>query len=78
MADKQTLDHYRKQMQAYLGMPVTLRSRGRKQNQVHTGIVDGVYASVFTLVLDDASGARRISYTYCDLLTENISILPIA
>lgn len=64
----------RRDLQANVGRTVELVSNSRRRLHSRTGVLEGAYASVFTVVVADEEGAQRLSYTYADILTKAVSI----
>ena len=79
MATVQTLDKIRESLERHLGKKILLRAnKGRKQIITKRGVLEKVYPSVFVIKLDDGDGGySRVSYSYSDLLTSNVKIIPI-
>ena len=76
LADKNTLGEIRKIIEGYLGQRVTLKAnKGRKRIVVREGILEDTYPSIFVVkVYGDFDSVRRVSYSYCDILTETVEI----
>ena len=76
MATVQTLDNIRNSLQKHLGKKILLKAnKGRKQIMTRRGILENVYPSVFIVKLEaNGSGYQRVSYSYSDLLTENVKL----
>ena len=76
MATVQTLDNIRISLQKHLGKKILLKAnKGRKQIMTRRGILENVYPSVFIVKLEaNGSGYQRVSYSYSDLLTENVKL----
>ena len=76
MATVQTLDNIRNSLQKHLGKKILLKAnKGRKQVMTRRGILENVYPSVFIVKLEaNGSGYQRVSYSYSDLLTENVKL----
>ena len=72
----QTLDNIRNSLQKHLGKKILLKAnKGRKQVMTRRGILENVYPSVFIVKLEaNGSGYQRVSYSYSDLLTENVKL----
>lgn len=60
----------------HLGNRVTLKANGgRKKTIKRCGILKETYPSVFIVELDqDEHNFERVSYTYTDVLTENVQV----
>ena len=76
MATVQTLDNIRLSLKKHLGKRIILKAnKGRKQVMTRRGILENVYPSVFIVKLEaSGSGYQRVSYSYSDLLTENVKL----
>lgn len=76
MATVQTLDNIRLSLEKHLGKKIVLKAnKGRKQIMTKRGILENVYPSVFIVKLEaNGSGYQRVSYSYSDLLTENVKL----
>ena len=76
MATVQTLDNIRLSLEKHLGKRIILKAnKGRKQIMTKRGILENVYPSVFIVKLEaSGSGYQRVSYSYSDLLTENVKL----
>jgi len=76
LADKNTLGEIRKIIEGYLGQRVTLKAnKGRKRIVIREGILEDTYPSIFVVkVYGDFDSVRRVSYSYCDILTETVEI----
>ncbi len=76
MATKDRLMQIRQDIEAYLGETVILRTnKGRKKVKTHQGIIEDTFPSVFTVKIDCGTlSERRISYSYCDILTETVEV----
>ncbi len=76
MATIQTLDNIRLSLEKHLGKKILLKAnKGRKQITTKRGILENVYPSVFIVKLEaNGSDYQRVSYSYSDLLTENVKL----
>lgn len=76
MATVKTLDNIRLSLEKHLGKRIILKAnKGRKQIMTKRGILENVYPSVFIVKLEaSGSGYQRVSYSYSDLLTENVKL----
>ena len=76
MATVQTLDNIRVSLEKHLGKRILLKAnKGRKQIMTRRGILENVYPSDFIVKLEaNVSGYQRVSYSYSDLLTENVKL----
>ncbi|NLM04988.1 MAG: Veg protein [Clostridiales bacterium] len=77
LANQSTLDEIRKNIEEYIGQEVTLRAnKGRRKIMVRKGVLENTYPSVFIVKIngDYDNAARRVSYSYSDILTETVEI----
>ena len=78
MATVQTLDNIRLSLEKHIGKRIILKAnKGRKQITTRRGILENVYPSVFIVKVEEsgnASGYQRLSYSYSDVLTENVKL----
>jgi len=76
LADRNTLGEIKKTIEGYLGKRVTLKAnKGRKRIVVREGILEDTYPSIFIVkVFGDFDTVRKVSYSYCDVLTETVEI----
>lgn len=66
----------KKELDDRIGQPVLVKAQaGRKRIATHRGILSKTYPAIFVIHLQDDNGSLdRISYSYTDLLTHNISL----
>ena len=76
MATVQTLDKIRRSLEKHLGKKILLKAdKGRKQVVTKKGVLEKVYPSVFVVrIEDEVNGDTMVSYSYSDLLTENVTL----
>ncbi len=76
MIIKTDLDSCRKDMQAFIGKKVTLKSNGgRKRLIVQEGVLESCYPNVFTVRCAKSNFySEMISYSYVDILTRAVEI----
>lgn len=52
--------------------------RGRKKMVVRSGVIEGIYPSVFVIKMDAneavEAGERLVSYSYADVLTRSVEL----
>ncbi len=57
----------------YIGSSVTLRANsGRRKYIERSGILEGTYANLFVVRVEDRAVERKLSFSYVDLLTGNV------
>lgn len=76
MATVQTLNKIRQTLEKHLGRKIVLKAnKGRKQIVTKKGVLEKVYPSIFVVKLDDEDNVySRVSYSYSDLLTDNVTL----
>jgi len=76
LATTATLDNIRHTLEKYVGKRVLLKAnKGRKQIVTKQGVLETVYPSVFVIKVGTGEDSyERVSYSYSDLLTENVKI----
>lgn len=76
VATNNTLAEIRKNVEHLVGEKVRLRAnKGRKKVSVKEGILEKTYPNIFVVWIDEGhSSARRVSYSYSDILTETVEI----
>ena len=71
---KPTLSTIRRQMEASVGSSVELTCHNRRKLLTRRGVLEGAYGSVFTVVVRENDIEQRLSYTYCDILTQSVTV----
>ncbi|MZQ75850.1 MAG: hypothetical protein GT589_06780 [Peptoclostridium sp.] len=76
MANKNTLDAIRKNIEKHLGKKIVLRAnKGRKKIVVKEGVIENTYPSIFVVKIDDEyNNTTRVSYSYSDVLTSTVRL----
>ncbi|HZJ58374.1 MAG TPA: Veg family protein [Clostridia bacterium] len=71
------LDKVRETLESNIGERVKLKAnRGRRRTYVNEGIINDIYPSVFTVLVDiDGQSTRTLCYTYSDVLTSNVELV---
>ncbi|PTL38145.1 MAG: ABC transporter permease [Alkalicoccus sp.] len=71
-----TLAEIKQALEANVGKKVTVQANGgRKKIVERSGLLEGIYPSVFTVKLDkDEYSIERLSYSYTDVLTETVKL----
>ncbi|MNM94113.1 hypothetical protein D3C76_1294210 [compost metagenome] len=69
-----TIASIKKYLEAHIGEKVTLKANGgRKKIFVDSGVLEGVYPSIFVVRLE--TGAQRtVTYSYSDILTKTVQL----
>ena len=72
-----SLDTIKAQMKGCKGERVMLRAkRGRRGAYEADGIIDGLYPEVFTVLVREHGYARRYCFSYSEILTHHVEIMP--
>ncbi|GAP02385.1 hypothetical protein FPFC_012650 [Fructobacillus pseudoficulneus] len=70
-----TLEDIKSRLDAHLGESVTVVSQaGRKKFTERSGILSSTFPSLFVVELDEEANFERASYSYTDILTNNVDI----
>lgn len=69
------LSNIRSNIESNIGRRVWLRSnRGRSRSVENEGVLASTFSSVFTVAVDSKTQPQMISYTYGDILTNNLEM----
>ncbi len=73
----QVIKNIKDKLDEKLGDPITVVAQaGRKKTTTRKGTLAETYSSLFVVELQDAEGSfKRVSYSYTDVLTNNINII---
>jgi uncharacterized protein Veg len=76
LAAKRLLSDIKRDLDGLIGERVRLRAnRGRRKVDEREGILEKTYPSIFVVKIDEEpAGARRISFSYADVLTETVEL----
>lgn len=76
MTEERNLDSIKEDVRSNIGEKVMLKvNRGRRKNVIRKGVIDDIYPSVFTIVVEDeANNVQTLSYTYSDILISSIEL----
>ncbi|SDO59434.1 Veg family protein [Alkalicoccus daliensis] len=71
-----TLAEIKQALEANVGKKVTIQANGGRKKMIErSGLLEGIYPSVFTVKLDkDEYSIERLSYSYTDVLTETVKL----
>ncbi|MGI5848595.1 MAG: Veg family protein [Christensenellales bacterium] len=59
------------------GEHITLRARsGRRGGYERSGVIDGLYPEVFTVLVKESGYKRRYCFSYSEVLTRHVEIDP--
>ncbi len=77
MIIKSDLEQCRRDMEAYIGRRIRLKtSGGRKRIIVHEGILDNCYPNVFTVLCHQGKPTEElVSFSYVDVLTAAVEVV---
>lgn len=75
-AAKRVLSDIKRDLDGLIGERIRLRAnRGRRRVDEREGILEKTYPSIFVVrIEEDVAGARRISFSYADVLTEMVEL----
>jgi len=69
------LDEIKKEVKSFVGHRVSVKAnRGRRKAVEKEGILEKTHKNVFVVRIKDHNQIRRLSYTYADLLTDDVVI----
>ncbi|USS91855.1 Veg family protein [Fructobacillus americanaquae] len=70
-----TLEDIKSRLDAHIGETVTVVSQaGRKKFTERSGILRSTFPSLFVVELDEEADFERASYSYTDVLTNNVEV----
>ena len=73
-----TIEQVRRQLESIKGADVRVKvNRGRKKTGVFDARIKSIYTNIFTMQIHEPTGAELVSYSYGDVLTNNVIIKPI-
>ncbi|ACL70915.1 Veg family protein [Halothermothrix orenii] len=73
--DKNILDQIRQNVNSFVGKEVKVKAnRGRRKVLEKEGVLEKTHPNIFVVKIDDNHQVRRLSYTYADLLTDNVVV----
>lgn len=73
----EAVERVRETLESNIGERVKLKAnRGRRRTYVNEGVINDIYPSVFTVLVDvDERSTRTLCYTYSDVLTSNVELV---
>lgn len=73
---RNTLDQIKENVAVHIGEKVRLKAnKGRKKTTIREGILENAYPSIFVVKIEGGyNSARRVSYSYSDILTETVEV----
>lgn len=71
-----TIEQVKKQLEAIKGAEVHVKvNRGRRKTGTFDAIIGNIYSNIFTMQITQPTGASVVSYSYGDVLTNNVIIV---
>ena len=65
----------RKSVNSFVGKEVKIKAnRGRRKVLEKEGVLEQTHRNIFVVKVDDHHQVRRLSYSYADLLTDNVEM----
>jgi len=76
LAAKRVLSDIKRDLDGMIGERIRLKAnRGRRKVDEREGVLEQTYPYIFVVKIDDEpSGARRVSFSYADVLTETVEL----
>jgi uncharacterized protein Veg len=69
------LDQIKEEVKSFVGHRVSVKAnRGRRKAVEKEGVLEKTHRNVFVVRIKDHNQIRRLSYTYADLLTDDVVI----
>ena len=69
------LEEIRDNVNSYVGREVKVKAnRGRRKAIEKEGVLEKTHPNVFVVKIKDNDQIRRLSYSYADLLTDNVEL----
>lgn len=73
--EENVLDKIKEEVKSFVGHRVSVKAnRGRRKAVEKEGILEKTHENVFVVRIKDHNQIRRLSYTYSDLLTDNVVV----
>jgi len=73
--EENVLDKIKDEVKSFVGHRVSVKAnRGRRKAVEKEGVLEKTHENVFIVRIKDHNQIRRLSYTYSDLLTDNVII----
>ncbi|MFW6281553.1 MAG: Veg family protein [bacterium] len=70
------LTEIRDNVNSFVGQEVMIKAnRGRRKSLEKEGIIETTHQNIFVVKIKDNRQIRRISYSYADLLTDNVELM---
>ena len=69
------LTEIRDSVNSFVGQEVMIKAnRGRRKSLEKEGILEKTHQNIFVVKIKDRQEVRRLSYSYADLLTDNVEV----
>lgn len=69
------LTEIRDSVDSFVGREVMIKAnRGRRKSLEKEGVLEKTHRNIFVVKINDNQQIRRLSYSYADLLTDNVEI----
>lgn len=69
------LKEIRNNVNSFVGREVKIKAnRGRRKAMKKEGVLEKTHPNVFVVKIDDNEQTLRLSYSYADLLTDNVEL----
>ena len=69
------LDQIKEEVKSFVGHRVSVKAnRGRRKAVEKEGVLEKTHKNVFVVRIKDHNQIRRLSYSYSDLLTDNVVV----
>lgn len=73
--NENVLTEIRDNINSFVGREVMIRAnRGRRKSLEKEGILEKTHQNIFVVKVNDHQQIRRLSYSYADLLTDNVEL----
>lgn len=73
--EENVLDQIKEEVKSFVGHRVSVKAnRGRRKAVEKEGVLEKTHKNVFVVRIKDHNQIRRLSYTYADLLTDDVVI----
>ncbi|MEJ6950661.1 Veg family protein [Natronospora cellulosivora (SeqCode)] len=70
------LTEIRDNIDSFVGQEVMIKAnRGRRKSLEKEGVIEKTHQNIFVVKIKDNRQIRRISYSYADLLTDNVELM---
>lgn len=73
--NQNALTEIRETIDSFVGQEVMIKAnRGRRKSLKKEGVLEKTHQNIFVVKIDDHHQIRRLSYSYADLLTDNVEV----